>query len=185
MMTTYLIQYKQDGKWIPFSMRDNSIHTALNWVHDNIQKLSVCISETEDRPLNTKLDAAHAIAIHLTHFVSKQQLRVLGDACYCEERMYFIDKICDLGKLIETMPKTYEQDGMGDQAIAFLHYFTGSADWYITEKDIEMPQVQAFGLADLGYGGEMGYISIKDLISLGVELDLYFAPKTLKEIRNG
>jgi len=135
--------------------------------------------------MNTKLDAVEAIK-HLKPFISKQQLSVLGDACYGEERRFFIDKIVEMGNLIKTMPKTYEQDGKGDQAIVSLHYFKGNMDWFITEKDMEMPQHQAFGLADLGYDGEeLGYISIQELIENNVELDLHFTPKTLKEIRNG
>lgn len=52
----------------------------------------------------------------------------------------------------------------------------GGMDWYITEKAMSDEQNKAFGLADLGYGGEIGYISI-------VELDLHFEPKRLKECR--
>ena len=80
------------------------------------------------------------------------------------------------------MPRGYEQDGKGDSAIAYLHYFTGSCDWYITERDTTDEQHQAFGLADLGYGPELGYISVQELIENGAELDLYFEPKPLKEI---
>ncbi len=86
--------------------------------------------------------------------------------------------------ILTTMPKTYEQDGLGDNAIAHLHYFKGSCDWYITEKDSEPDgQHQAYGLANLGYGGEVGYISIVELIELDVELDLHFTPGTLAEIK--
>ncbi|MBL0011067.1 MAG: DUF2958 domain-containing protein [Nitrosomonas sp.] len=81
------------------------------------------------------------------------------------------------------MPKTYGQDGMGDKAIAYLHYFSGGSDWYITEKDMEDEQLQAFGLANLGQGGELGYISIQELIDAGVEIDLYWTPKTIGQIK--
>ena len=90
----------------------------------------------------------------------------------------------ELSAVIGGMPKTYDQDGMGDAAVAHLHYFRGAADWYITEKDMEGKGTeQAFGLADLGYGGELGYISIDELISAGVELDFHFAPKTVGQIK--
>jgi hypothetical protein len=90
------------------------------------------------------------------------------------------------------MPKTGEQDGKGEQATAYLHYFAGGqASWYITEKDAGSPdddpgtgQIQAFGLADLfGDGGELGYISIAEILENGGELDFHFTPKTLAEIR--
>jgi hypothetical protein len=89
------------------------------------------------------------------------------------------------------MPKTYDQDGKGNDAIVYLHYFAGGeANWWITEKDAGGPddepgtgQVQAFGLADLGDGGELGYISIAEILECGGELDLYFRPTTLGEVK--
>ena len=47
------------------------------------------------------------------------------------------------------MPQTYQQEELGNQAIVYLHYFHGGADWYVTERDMDGPQHQAFGLADL------------------------------------
>ena len=100
---------------------------------------------------------------------------------------FFFNKTCELADLIKNMPVTYGQDGKGDQAIAYLHYFRGNQDWYITERDMgseeDKTQSQAFGLADLGYGGELGYISIVELVESGIEMDMYFSPKTLAEVR--
>jgi hypothetical protein len=118
-------------------------------------------------------------------FISPQQLAVIRAYCHGEEGQFFIDKLCEFSERIETMPKTYEQDGKGRQAIAYLHYFMGSADWYITERDADEDgegQIQVFGEADLGYGPEMGYISIAELIEIGAELDLHFEPTTLSQI---
>lgn len=96
------------------------------------------------------------------------------------------DLISDMYKAVTTMPKTYEQDGKGDEAIVYLHYFNGGSDWYITENDKEMPPKQAFGYVVLNgdtQNAELGYISITELVQNGVELDLHFEPKTLKEIK--
>jgi hypothetical protein len=84
------------------------------------------------------------------------------------------------------MPKTYEQDGKDDQAIVYLHYFAGGrANAYITERDQEPEQHQAFGLADLfGDGGERGYISLVEWLANGAELDFHFTPCTLGELRH-
>ncbi|MGW8169654.1 MAG: defense against restriction DarA-related protein [Sulfurovaceae bacterium] len=82
---------------------------------------------------------------------------------------------------IKNMPKTYETDGQGDEAVAYLHYFKGDFNWYITEKDKYEDQKQAYGLADMGEP-EMGYISIKELKD-HAELDLYWTPKTIKDIK--
>jgi len=74
---------------------------------------------------------------------------------------------------------------MGDQAVVWLHYFSPSADWYITERDSSEEQHSAFGLADLyGDGGELGYISIAELIANGVELDLHWNPRPLAQVRS-
>jgi hypothetical protein len=80
------------------------------------------------------------------------------------------------------MPKTYETDGQGDEAIAHLHYFTSGFDWYITERDMEEEQLQAFGLACV-HETELGYISIVELLRNGAELDLHFMPKAIKFFR--
>lgn len=133
----------------------------------------------------TKNDAIEAIKT-LRPFIGRAQLAVIGAAVYGPERQFFIDKLCELADLVATMPETYEQDGKGDQAVAYLHYFRAGMDWYITERDSDPDgngQLQAFGLADLGYGGELGYICIEELIGAGVELDLHFTPRTLATIQ--
>jgi hypothetical protein len=64
-----------------------------------------------------------------------------------------------------------------------------SQGWYLKEElsllwEERGKQHQAFGLADLfGDGGELGYISIVEILANGGGLDFYFTPKTLKEIR--
>jgi len=120
-------------------------------------------------------------------FVSPSQRACLYDAMRGEEGEYFRKTIVAFWlAVIDTMPKTYEQDGMGDQAIVWLHYFKGSMDWFITERDIDPDsegQIQAYGISDLGYGGELGYISIKELIENGVELDLHWKPRAIAQAR--
>ena len=118
----------------------------------------------------------------LKAFISKAQIRAMLNGSIGEEGKWFGDKVSELANTFNTMPKTYEQDGMGGKAVAHLHYFIGGMNWYITERDMEEEQLQAFGLADLGQGGELGYISIEELIENGVELDLHWTPKTLDEI---
>ena len=132
--------------------------------------------------MNTIKDATLA-ANTLRPFISKNQLSVIGSLCRGEEGQFFKDKLVEMAEIVSTMPVTYGQDGLGDQAVIHLHYFTGSQDWYITERDTSEEQHQAFGLADFGDGGELGYISIAELIKHGVELDLYWKPRTLSEVR--
>src|ERR1035437_7047970 len=100
----------------------------------------------------------------LTRFIGPNQLAALRIALLGEEREYFVEMLGKLAAYIDTMPIVYEQEGKGEDAIVGLHYFKARADFYITEKDSEIEQYQAFGLADLFQdGGELGYISIEEL----------------------
>jgi len=137
-------------------------------------------------------NAAHTVRTTLRHFLSRAQRAALLELLDGEESEAFQTIVHRLALTVATMPATYETDGQGVRAYAHLHYFTGSADWYITERDIGHPddqhpgeQLQAFGQADLfGDGGELGYISIKELITLGAELDLHWTPKMLGDIQS-
>jgi len=124
----------------------------------------------------------------LRHFIGRDQRAILRSACVGEERQWFIEKLATLATQIDAMPKPYATEGThtsAADAIVHLHYFKGSADWFIVERDLDGVQLQAFGWADLGDGGELGYISISDLIEHGVELDLHWQPKTLRDATKG
>ena len=132
---------------------------------------------------HTKAEATQAIKI-LKPFMCQSQISAIGSACYGKEKQFFFNKLVEMADLIASMPETYGQDGVKDP-VAYLHYFLGGSDFYITEKDNNFDgagQVQAFGLANLGYGGELGYISISELIANNIELDLYFEPTTLTNL---
>lgn len=116
-------------------------------------------------------------------FIGSPQIRMMTQLSRGEEGDWFKGKYLELAKLFRTMPKVYEQDSLGERAIVHLHYFKGSGDWYITERDTSRPQHQAYGMADLGDGGEVGYISILELIRSNVEIDLHWKPITLGEVR--
>lgn len=123
----------------------------------------------------------------LTSFIGSSQRHAIKAALRGEERAHFAQMLADLTQHINAMPKTYEQDFKGDAAVVHLHYFTAGADWFITEKDMDHDgegQHQAFGLADLFHdGGELGYISIAEILRCGAELDLYWTPTTLGEVK--
>ena len=116
-------------------------------------------------------------------FIPKHQLSFIKELSKGEEGQFFIDKMKELEKIFETMPKVYEQDGKGNEAVAYLHYFGNGWHWYITERDTSNEQIQAFGLV-YGFERELGYISINEMLNIGaVEIDLHFTPKTLREIK--
>ena len=105
-----------------------------------------------------------------------------------EEKDFFKDMLEELTMHISKMPVAYEQDGLGDKTVVHLHYFYGGSDWYITEKDNreDTEQYQAFGFVVLNgdtQNAEMGYISIEELIGLGVGLDLYWQNCTLADVK--
>ena len=84
------------------------------------------------------------------------------------------------------LPKLYEQDGKGFNAIAYVKFFTPDSNWtwYVTEFDgIDL----FFGLVD-GFEKELGYFSLSELenvrglMGLRVERDLYFKPTKLKDL---
>lgn len=113
----------------------------------------------------------------LRGLIGEAEARAIRSAMRGEEGEHFKGLLEHWSRIIADMPSAYQTDGQGANAVAYLHYFTGSADWYITEKDAGTPdepgQHQAFGWADLGCGGELGYISIKDRAgnkSAGAEL---------------
>lgn len=100
-------------------------------------------------------------------------------------------------QVAETLPPLYSgadsPDPLGQLAV--VHLFVGSADWWISEYN---PKTGiAFGLSDLGYGSELGYISIPELESvrapvvvngviiynqLPVERDLDWQPRPIRSI---
>ncbi|MDH2999654.1 hypothetical protein A1D23_06045 [Chelonobacter oris] len=104
-------------------------------------------------------------------FVSSLQYGAIKNLLKSNEKAFFIESVDRIYSTIEVMPKTYEQDGKGDKAIAYLHYFTSNGDFYITEKDIDNGVTQAFGLASIGdCYPEIGYISIAELVKMGLKL---------------
>lgn len=102
-----------------------------------------------------------------------------------EEKAFFIEAVDFIYSICNVMPKMLEQDGKGDNAIAYLHYFTANSDFYITEKEVYAGATQAFGLVSLFSSDfELGYISIAELVQAGAEIDLHFTPKKLGEIKS-
>jgi hypothetical protein len=138
--------------------------------------------------------AGMAALDQLKGFIGPSQRRTVTDLIrHSEEREWFADCMARLAATVAAMPVTYQQDGLGDAAVAHLHYFTSGTDAWITEKDKGAPgdapedfQVQAFGFvrhARWPDDAETGYVSIPELLACGAELDFHFDPTTLAAIR--
>ena len=93
-------------------------------------------------------------------------------------------------KEIEKLASKYplqSQDGKGLDARIIVKFFdpTGSWTWYATEYD---PEHQEFFGYVSGHDNELGYFTLAELQSvkcafgLGIERDLYFNNKTVKDI---
>lgn len=122
----------------------------------------------------------------LLPFVSNQQMHLLRSGTHGEEKGYFRKKIEEYAKRVSRMPATYEQDGKGDDATAYLHYFFRNWDWFITERDMLDEQAQTFGWTMIDEdpeNAELGYISINEITEVGAELDLHWQPVTLRELK--
>lgn len=126
----------------------------------------------------------------LKNFIGPNQRSVLSSNLRGEEGRYFADMLIELQEKIDAMPVLYGQEDLDDAAVVHLHYFLGSIDAWVTEKydgetDPHDPEDydRAFGYRKINGEAELGYMSIKEMIECGVELDLYWEPKTLKEVK--
>ena len=124
--------------------------------------------------------------MNLNQFIGKSQIAVLEEAIKGEEGLHFSQMLLTLYNNILSIPKPYETEDQGDAASVRLHYFKGGSDWYIIERDIDGEQIQCFGFACINgdkQNAEFGYINIAELIKYGVELDLYYKPQTVEDIK--
>ena len=109
----------------------------------------------------------------------------------------------------ERLPKLYTNEEIGLEALAQVKFFTPSSNWtwYASEasaamkdgtyksltevdpNDSEIEDVIFFGLVD-GFELELGYFSLSELESVGggltlpIERDRHFIPKTLSELQD-
>jgi len=89
-------------------------------------------------------------------------------------------------EIIKKIPRLYEQEDKGLDAIVHVKFFTTWSNWtwYATEFDGEDI---FFGLVD-GFEKEFGYFSLSELesingpLGLKIERDLYFKPTKVKEL---
>ncbi len=60
---------------------------------------------------------------NLRKFIGREQSYAIRTAGKGEKGEYFKKMMTDLEQTIAKMPKSYETDGQGDEAMATLHYF--------------------------------------------------------------
>lgn len=109
----------------------------------------------------------------------------IGSFLRGEEGEWYADKVIAVHKQYLDMPATYEQDGKGDDAIIGFHMFWGGVNIWVLERDKSgIPNVgydQCFGYTDLGYGPELGYVSLVEAAAASMDIDLHWEPITVRE----
>jgi len=117
----------------------------------------------------------------IKEFIGKTQHQIISSTAE------FNDTIDDIYNVVSNMPKTYATEDLDEsEKMVKLHYFNENSDWYIIEKDISQDQHQAFGYVVLNgdlQNAELGYISIKELKKLDIELDFHWEEKSLLKLK--
>jgi hypothetical protein len=119
----------------------------------------------------------------LRHIVPPNQLRFIQQLMRGEEGEYFAQALLSLESSYNALPIIGgpESDQPAEIAVATIHLFHPSCDWWIVERD-EDPTEPVFGIADMG-DRELGYISLSEILaSRMVEVDLHWKPKTVAQI---
>lgn len=114
--------------------------------------------------------------LNLSQFMPVAELATLR--AIVKESPAMVETINKIKKQIAQTPPLYSQENKKNPK-AFLHYFGGSYDAYITERGDDG---LAFGWASFGEFWECGSIYIPELIENGIELDLYFTPTPIKKL---
>ena len=96
----------------------------------------------------------------------------------------------------DRLPPLRATDGQGEDAIVQVKFFTPTSNWTwfalegepVLDEDGNEIDFHFFGLVE-GFESELGTFSLKELesvklpLGLGIERDMYFSPKPLREAR--
>lgn len=150
-------------------------------------------------PLSRAFEARQLLGGHNwpANFISYPQRLCLLEQLRGEEGECVGDLVLGIVRNIQETPKTYETESIDTQdKVVHLHYFGKGVDAWIVERDVGDAlegdglgqQLQAFGkITTQGQGwkdAEWGYIDVDTLIRLGIEIDLYWTPQTVREIES-
>lgn len=87
----------------------------------------------------------------------------------------------------EALPKLYETEAQGLEALAQVKFFTPDSGWTWYASEFDGEDI-FFGLVS-GLEIELGYFSLQELesvrgpLGLWIERDLYFTPTALRELK--
>lgn len=136
----------------------------------------------------TKAEGLKALTA-IKDYVPVQQYSVLqGLIKRSSEWAFYAERVQAIQQIIDQLPPVYATQNNSDaEKIVGLHYFGGAVDSYLIEKDIEWEEGdydRSYGYQDVGYGGEQGYISVKEICKSSLmQLDLHFEPMSLESLK--
>ena len=87
----------------------------------------------------------------------------------------------------EELPALYANEELGLDALARVKFFTPDSNWTWYASEFDGEDI-FFGLV-IGFETELGYFSLRELseahgpLGLPIERDLYFKPKSLRELQ--
>jgi hypothetical protein len=118
----------------------------------------------------------------LNEILPKHQLWVVKGKKPQSIKVDFADSLERQIELYKVLPEYNSQDKKGKEAVAYLHYFYGGSDWYVTEKDTH-PYCYGFAILNGDMmNAEFGSMSFDEFIRNGkVELDFHWEPNTINE----
>jgi hypothetical protein len=142
--------------------------------------LKLIMEENTPKPSETKKPVKVELSSLVLKFMPKQQVAYFK-SLKGEEAANNQELIDDVEKQIKEIPSSQEEV---EDPIVHLHYFRGGSDWFITENDGE-GLLFGFAILNSDYeNAELGYISLEELTSSKVELDLYWRIKPLSVAKN-
>lgn len=93
----------------------------------------------------------------------------------------YADTLENLGQNLQKIPALYAQDGKGFDAIVYAHYFAGSTDIFVTEREDDELFTYTILNGDCECA-EFGHQILSELKSIGVlNLDFHWEQKTLRQ----
>lgn len=128
--------------------------------------------------------ASAVAAIPFIHkFTTASQMREIIAGTQGDDRQKYLELLSDFGARIDRMPKSGTEGIPTDDDIAQLHYKIGLYNWYVTRKGPQNPveNIVVFITAP-GIPESIGFMSLRDIIASGGELDLNFKPQRLSKI---
>ena len=206
------LKYHQDwveGKYYPIIYFPSDVEREIATASGEADEPHVHVFGSLDVPYQRTRDEAYAHIIPFAQehglILSKEHERRLrianphtghsylltfnNDTRHLSNIQLFPEFAMDLmpGEIRAVLPPIRSQEQKGMEAIAPVKYFTpdSSWTWYATEYD---GNDYLFGLVS-GYEVELGYFTLSELeevrgeLNLPIERDLYYEPKSLKEIQ--